>query len=270
MLDDVSFAISRAAASGSPADRRGQDDAHQPAHALLRPDERRDPARRRRPARLPARRPPQPVRDRAAGAGALLDDDRREHRLRPARRPTTRRSSPRRGPRASHEFVEPLPDGYDTLVGERGMRSPGGERQRISLARAFLKDAPILILDEPTSSVDVETEARDHGRDGAPDGGPDDVHDRPPSEHAREPPCATCDSRLIAAESPTTRLSRPGGGERTAPARRRRNDGREPVRRHGVDAHADRRGPAPARARRVLLRDDVDVALRSAARREGF
>src|SRR5207244_3856588 len=57
-------------------------------------------------------------------------------------------------------FVRAMPDGYDTLVGERGMRLSGGERQRISLARAFLKDAPILILDEPTSSVDVGTEER--------------------------------------------------------------------------------------------------------------
>jgi ATP-binding cassette subfamily B protein len=56
-------------------------------------------------------------------------------------------------------FIRTLPDGYDTLVGERGMRLSGGERQRIALARAFLKDAPILILDEPTSSVDVATEA---------------------------------------------------------------------------------------------------------------
>jgi len=59
----------------------------------------------------------------------------------------------------AHDFVKALPDGYDTLVGERGMRLSGGERQRISLARAFLKDAPILILDEPTSSVDIKTEA---------------------------------------------------------------------------------------------------------------
>lgn len=58
-----------------------------------------------------------------------------------------------------HEFIARLPQGYDTLVGERGMRLSGGERQRIGLARAFLKDAPILILDEPTSSVDLKTEA---------------------------------------------------------------------------------------------------------------
>jgi ATP-binding cassette subfamily B protein len=58
-----------------------------------------------------------------------------------------------------HDFIASLPDGYDTLVGERGMRLSGGERQRVSIARAFLKDAPILILDEPTSAVDVRTEA---------------------------------------------------------------------------------------------------------------
>lgn len=60
---------------------------------------------------------------------------------------------------SAHEFISALPRGYETVVGERGMSLSGGERQRISLARAFLKDAPMLILDEPTSSVDVSTEA---------------------------------------------------------------------------------------------------------------
>jgi ATP-binding cassette subfamily B protein len=59
----------------------------------------------------------------------------------------------------AHNFIECLPDSYRTEVGDRGSLLSGGERQRIAIARAFLKDSPILILDEPTSAVDLRTEA---------------------------------------------------------------------------------------------------------------
>jgi ABC-type multidrug transport system fused ATPase/permease subunit len=59
----------------------------------------------------------------------------------------------------AHDFILRLPQQYDTELGERGAKLSGGERQRIAVARAFLKDAPVLILDEPTSSIDSKTEA---------------------------------------------------------------------------------------------------------------
>ena len=75
-------------------------------------------------------------------------------------RPDAARADIERAARAAnaHDFVSRLPEGYDTLIGERGATLSGGEKQRLSIARAFLKDAPVLVLDEPTSALDARTE----------------------------------------------------------------------------------------------------------------
>lgn len=58
----------------------------------------------------------------------------------------------------AHTFITKLEDGYDTIVGERGLGISGGQKQRVSIARALLKDAPVLVLDDSTSALDVDTE----------------------------------------------------------------------------------------------------------------
>ncbi len=120
----------------------------------------------------------QPDRDGAAAAADLPAVGARQHRLWPARAPIRRRSRTRRGSPASTTRSCRLPEGYDTVIGEGGVALSEGEKQRITIARALLRDAPILILDEPTSALDVETEALVMAGDRAPDGRAHDLHHR--------------------------------------------------------------------------------------------
>lgn len=112
----------------------------------------------------------------------------------------------------AHEFITRLPAKYGTRLGERGTKISGGERQRISVARAFLRDAPILILDEPTSSIDSRTEAVILEALERLMQGPHHDHDRPPALH---------DPQRRPHPGPRRRTPGRAGNARRAPRRRR-------------------------------------------------
>lgn len=89
----------------------------------------------------------------------FLFDDTIENNIRYSRPAATREEVVEAAKKANiHDMITSFPDGYDTIVGERGSKLSTGQRQRVSIARAFLRNAPILIMDEPTSALDVETE----------------------------------------------------------------------------------------------------------------
>ena len=112
-----------------------------------------------------------------------------------------------------HDFIASLPDGYETTVGERGLKLSGGEKQRVGIARTLLKNPPILLLDEATSALDTETEARDPGRAEGDGRGPHGHHHRAPAvDHRRCRPDRRAGGRAKSSRKAPTRRFWPAQG----------------------------------------------------------
>ena len=231
----------RAGGGDRRAHGRRQVDAGEPAAALLRPAGGPGADRRQRRPRPDAGLAARAVQHRPPGAAAVLGP--RSSRTSATASPTrpTRRSRrpPRR--RTSTTSSRSLPNGYRTKLGERGAKISGGERQRIAVARAFLRDAPILILDEPTSSIDSQDRVGDPRRPRPADGGADDDRHRAPAlDAAAASTRSSCSTRGGSSSRALTMSCSPAAAS-TGSCGRRRPDAEEETGRSGRQ-----RRPSPA------------------------